>query len=73
MRTPPYTSGNLGKEWNELDLVPYRLTTGVGNQADATTTYTFGITADREDAGHPGYDVLSAPVVNAAPSDDTAR
>ena len=59
-----YTSGNLGKEWNELDLVPYRLTTGVGNQADATTTYTFGITADREDAGHPGYDVLSAPVVN---------
>jgi uncharacterized repeat protein (TIGR01451 family)/fimbrial isopeptide formation D2 family protein len=63
-----YTSGNLGKEWNELDLVPYRLTTQVGSQADATTTYTFGITADREDAGAPGYDVLSAPVVNAAKS-----
>ena len=46
-----YTSGNLGKEWNELDLVPYRLTTQLGSQADATTTYTFGITADREDAG----------------------
>ena len=53
VRTPPTRGGNLGKEWNELDLVPYRLTTGVGNQADATTTYTFGITADREDAGHP--------------------
>ena len=24
---PAYTSGNLGKEWNELDLVPHRLTT----------------------------------------------
>ena len=68
-----YTSGNLGKEWNELDLVPYRLTTELGNQADATTTYTFGITADREDAGHPGYDVLSAPVVNAALSDDSCQ
>ena len=35
-----YTSGNLGKEWNELDLVPHRLTTQLGSQADATTTYT---------------------------------
>ena len=66
MRTPLH-GGNLGKEWNELDLVPYRLTTGVGNQADATTTYTFGITADREDAGHPGGDVLGAPVVLRTP------
>ena len=56
----------LGKEWNELDLVPHRLTSEVGNQADATTTYTLGIAADREDGGAPGYDVLSAPVVNAA-------
>ena len=68
-----YTSGNLGKEWNELDLVPYRLTTQLGSQADATTTYTFGITADREDAGAPGYDVLSAPVVNAAKSDASCQ
>ena len=63
-----YTSGNLGKEWNELDLVPHRLTTQLGSQADATTTYTFGIAADREEGGAPGYDVLSAPVVNAAKS-----
>ena len=63
-----YTSGNLGKEWNELDLVPHRMTTSLGSQADATTTYTFGIAADREDGGAPGYDVLSAPVVNAAHS-----
>ena len=45
------------------------MTTSLGNQADATTTYTFGIAADREDGGAPGYDVLSAPVVNAAHSD----
>src|SRR4051812_20254303 len=25
-----YTSGNLGKGWNELDLVPYRLTSDAG-------------------------------------------
>jgi uncharacterized repeat protein (TIGR01451 family) len=63
-----YTSGNLGKEWNELDLVPHRMTASLGSQADATTTYTFGIAADREEGGAPGYDVLSAPVVNAAHS-----
>ena len=68
-----YTSGNLGKEWNELDLVPHRLTTQLGTQDDATTTYTFGIAADREDGGAPGYDVMSVPVVNAALSDDSCQ
>ena len=64
-----YTTGNLGKTWNELDLVPHRLTTALGTQADATTTYTIGIAADGMDAGHPGYDVMSVPVVNTALSD----
>ncbi len=32
-----YTTGNLGKGWNELDLVPHRLTTTSGNQATVTT------------------------------------
>ncbi|MEP6680796.1 MAG: hypothetical protein ABJB65_04890, partial [Chloroflexota bacterium] len=64
-----YTTGNLGKTWNELDLVPHRLTTALGTQADATTTYTLGITADGMDAGHPGYDVMSYPIVNATLSD----
>ena len=30
----PYTTGNLGKGWNELDLVPFRLiltNSGAGN------------------------------------------
>jgi fimbrial isopeptide formation D2 family protein/uncharacterized repeat protein (TIGR01451 family) len=63
-----YTTGNLGKTWNELDLVPHRLTSSVGTQANATTTYTIGVAADHEDGGAPGYDVFSVPIVNAAKS-----
>jgi uncharacterized repeat protein (TIGR01451 family)/fimbrial isopeptide formation D2 family protein len=66
-----YTTGNLGKTWNELDLVPHRLTTALGTQSDATTTYTLGIAADNIEAGVPGYDVMSVPIVNAAKSDAT--
>lgn len=57
-----YTSGNLGKGWNELDLVPYRLTAKAGNSAPAAQTYTVAVVVDNEDAGRPGYDVLSAVV-----------
>ena len=64
-----YTSGNLGKGWNELDLVPHRVTTTSGSQAGTTTDYDFNITADGEDGGHPGYDLLTVPEVNAAKSD----
>lgn len=59
-----YTSGNLGKGWNELDLVPYRLTAGAGTSAPATQTYSLAVVLDRQDAGKPGYDVLSVPVLN---------
>jgi hypothetical protein len=55
-----YTHGNLGKNWNELDLVPHRLTTST-NQAQ---TYTIAIAADNENVGRPGYDIISAPTVN---------
>src|SRR5215208_8111375 len=34
-----YTTGNLGKSWNELDLVPFRTTTDLGTQSGGTTTY----------------------------------
>lgn len=61
-----YTTGNLGKGWNELDLVPYRVTAKAGNSAPASQTYTVSITLDREDASKPGYDVISAPVLNTA-------
>ena len=64
-----YTTGNLGKGWNELDLVPYRLVADAGNSAPATQTYTVAIVLDNEDAGRPGYDVLSTPVLNTTLSD----
>ena len=61
-----YTSGNLGKGWNELDLVPFRLTADAGNSAPATQTYDVVIALDNRDATRPGYDVISAPVLNTA-------
>ena len=64
-----YTSGNLGKGWNELDLVPYRLTSDAGNSAPASQTFTIAVVLDNFDAGAPGYDVLSVPVLNTALSD----
>jgi Prealbumin-like fold domain len=60
-----YTSGNLGKNWNELDLVPYRLTLDPGQNAPANQTYTITIVLDAVDGNpdRPGYDVISSPVV----------
>jgi hypothetical protein len=63
-----YTGGNLF-QWNELDLVPHRVTFSAGNSEPATQTYTFAIAADNTDAGVPGYDVISEPVLNATLSD----
>ena len=59
-----YGTGNMGKDWNELDLVPFRLTMDAGNAAPASQTYTVGVALDGEDAGHPGYDVLTIPTLN---------
>jgi hypothetical protein len=64
-----YTTGNLGKGWNELDLVPHRLTTSAGTQGDATTDYSIYIAADHQTGGRTGYDFISVPVVNTAKSD----
>lgn len=61
-----YTTGNLGKSWNELDLVPYRYTAIAGNNAPATQTYTGAVALDGIDGGKPGYDVISALVKNTA-------
>lgn len=64
-----YTPGNLGKGWNELDLVPYRVSTTLGKQSTATTTYSIAIMLDNLDNAHPGFDVISVPTVNTAESD----
>jgi len=64
-----YTPGNLGKEWAELDLVPYRLT--VGSPVDQT--FTIALAADYKyfDDGseYLGYDVIGGVVLNAALSE----
>ena len=59
-----YTTGNLGKLWNELDLVPFRVTADAGNSAPGTQTYTIAVVLDSKDVGRPGYDVLSAAAIN---------
>src|SRR5215831_14007385 len=41
-----YTTGNLGKGWNELDLVPFRLIANVGNSAPSTQTYAVVVALD---------------------------
>ncbi len=66
-----YTTGNLGKGWNELDLVPHRLTTQLGSQSGATTDYNVIIAADYQTSGKTGYDVISIPAVNGAKSDSS--
>ncbi len=57
-----YTDGNQGKGWAELGLVPFRLTTTTGNQANVTTDYQITIAADFQDntANNPdGFDIIS--------------
>jgi hypothetical protein len=66
-----YTTGNLGKAWSELDLVPFRTTTELGTQSGGTTTYDLRFALDSVDGAAVGYDVISVPVVNDALSDDS--
>lgn len=65
-----YTTGNLGKGWNELDLVPFRLEAHASTSA-SSQTYTVAVVVDSVDAGHPGYDQLSKPVLNTILSDSS--
>ena len=59
-----YTTGNLGTFWDELDLVPYRLTLSAGNSAPANQTYTLAVVLDNKAGVATGFDVLSAPTLN---------
>ena len=60
-----YTTGNLGKGWNELDLVPFRLTTTTDAQA-TKTTYDIIIAGEYTDVGHLGWDVIGSDAETAA-------
>src|SRR4051794_27504085 len=65
-----YTTGSLGSNWSELDLVPFRI---VATNRGSTQTYTVAVAGDAEDAGIPGYDAVSVPQLNRGLSDVTCR
>jgi len=65
---PAYVGGNLGKGWNELDLVPFRVTAKAKANAPASQTYVVTIAVDHKKAGVLGFDALSVPVLNTAKS-----
>lgn len=77
--TAQYTTGNLGKGWNEFDLVPGRVTLGAGNNAPTSQTFAFVIAVDNCSttdgattcSGFPGYDRLSVPELNSGLSSGT--
>lgn len=65
-----YVDGNLGKQWNELDLVPMRLTATATGSAPATQTYQVATAADYlSKKGVPGFDFMSVPTLDTALSD----
>ena len=62
-----YTSGNLGKEWEELDLVPHRF--GTDSSGSPLQTYQIVVGADNLIDDYPlkiGYDQIANFVFNAA-------
>ncbi|HJQ49621.1 MAG TPA: hypothetical protein VJ838_03830, partial [Gaiellaceae bacterium] len=61
-----YTTGNLGKNWSELDLVPLRVTVSASNSAPSSSTFSFAVAVDNTNSGVVGFDVLSAPVLNTS-------
>jgi hypothetical protein len=65
-----YTTGNLGKGWNELDLVPHRVTLKNNN---GTQTYAFLVAGDYTHAAGDapdklGWDFISPLTLNSAHS-----
>jgi hypothetical protein len=67
-----YTTGNLQDGWNELDLVPHRLTVDRSSNS-STDTYSVNLVADAIEGGDFGYDFISVPVINDALSDDSCE
>ena len=62
-----YTTGNLGKEWNELDLVPHRLTTSASAARPTRRRRTRSASPPTvRMAARPGTTSSALPVVNDA-------
>jgi hypothetical protein len=60
-----YTTGNLGKNWAELDNVPFRLIVSDGSKGSGSLTYNVVVAGDNIDVQsgtqHTGYFVVSPP------------
>jgi len=63
-----YTTGNLQKGWNELDLVPLRVTAAAKAQAPASQNYTIMLAVDARDGGRTGYDLIGGQKVTSTPA-----
>jgi hypothetical protein len=59
-----YMRGNL-VGWQELDLLPVRITATTSANAPSTQTYTVAPVAAFLDKGVPGFDYMSVPTLNA--------
>lgn len=63
-----YTTGNLGKDWSELDLVPFRVT--LDNNGASSESGSFAVAGDYKNlSGDVGWDVISVLTKNTANSD----
>ena len=68
-RDADYGTGNVGSNWAELDLMPFRLTARI----KPAQTLTVVIAADARDGGNIGFDHVSAPKLNARLSGPACR
>jgi len=66
-----YTTGNLGKSWAELDLVPLRFTVASGNSPNQTYSFVVGGDYLNGAATHNGWDYIGpgGPVLDTSLSD----
>ncbi len=67
-----YVTGNLGKQWNELDYVPHRVTLHNGNGAQ---TFDFIVAGDYtpNSASTTGWDDITALTLNTSLSDSSCN
>src|SRR5690349_15084370 len=69
----PYTSGQLGKNWAELDFVPFKLTTS-SDSGSTTPVYNVIIAGDYQQGGTTGYDLITVPILDPnLPSDSSCK
>src|SRR5207247_5630643 len=67
----PYTGGDLGKNWAELDFVPFKLTTASADNS-STPIYNVIIAGDYQQGGPTGYDFITVPILDPNLSSDSS-